>query len=239
MPLVVSNRARAFDALVAQAAKEARWADVLELRLDECSDVSEEHMRAAFASLAKPVIVAVNGAEAFGSFAGTLDQRLDCLQRATRAGARYVDIDAPNAAALGSVASACTRILSRHVAPALPATLFDELEAEARGGDLLKLVTHAASAEDGLALLVELARRTRGLEPESSRWIAFSSGDRGRFTRVLAPLLGSRFTYAAPTGGAATAPGQVRADELRQAWPAGVSAPWVCTPAWPTCSLRW
>jgi hypothetical protein len=57
--------------------------------------------------------------------------------------------------------------------------------------------------------------------------IAFSSGEAGSFTRVLCPIFGSAFTYAAPAAipgepaPEATAPGQIRVNDLRGQMPAG------------------
>jgi 3-dehydroquinate dehydratase-1 len=41
-------------------------------------------------------------------------------------------------------------------------------------------------------------------------------GPKGRLTRVVAPLLGSQFTYASAAGGKETAEGQIEREELEK-----------------------
>lgn len=220
MEVVVSNRAENLGAIVALARQQERHADVLELRLDDCTDAADGELREAFASLSRPVLVAVNGPEAFGSFAGTDAQRIAFLRRASDAGATWIDVPWTLARALGSVRA--RRVVSRHVTNGTPddlESLLAEVEREADPADRIKLVTHARCAEDGLRVLRLARSRARAGRPI----VAFASGAAGSFTRVLAPICGSLATYAAPartSGGAATAPGQIEADVLRATWPA-------------------
>src|SRR5690606_3039195 len=73
--------------------------------------------------------------------------------------------------------------------------------------------------EDGLRML-RFLRTTRGV-------VGFCMGAAGSFTRVLAPIFGSPFTYAAPARMPGepepepTAPGQIPADELHALMPPG------------------
>lgn len=239
MDLVVSNLAGSLDALVAAAREQAMHADVLELRLDACAGATEEDLRRAFAALPRPVLAAVNGPEAFGSFAGTDAERLALLRRASSAGAAWIDVPwtlarrfaeehAPaSASGPRSGAARARRSVSRHVLDGTPTdldALLAEVEREAAPGDRLKLVTHARCAEDGLRVLRLAAQRARAGRPIA----AFASGPAGSFTRALAPVCGSLATYAAPSrasGGRATAPGQIEADVLRAMWPAGGATP--------------
>ncbi|MCC6409630.1 MAG: type I 3-dehydroquinate dehydratase, partial [Planctomycetes bacterium] len=164
------------------------------------------------ATLGKPVIAACNGPESYGHFTGSREQRLERLRAAARAGASFVDVDWRAAAELGELPGVARRIVSRHE----PSTgEFDldrwlaELAAAARPGDVRKLVHAASSAEEALELLARLAGTAGEL-------VAFSSGAVGSFSRVVAPLLGSPWTYAAPRRGEGppTAPGQWPVDEL-------------------------
>jgi 3-dehydroquinate dehydratase/shikimate dehydrogenase len=187
-------------------------ADAVELRLDHAR--AGEVERLPLAELGKPVIAAVHGAEGFGSFAGGVEERCALLRAAARAGAAFVDVDARFARALGPVPGA-RRIVSHHAKDGTPpdvARLFAEVDAAAEPADLVKVVTHAERAEDGLRVLAELRKGGR-------ERIAFCSGERGAFTRVLAPLAGSVSTYA--SAGAATAPGQLGVAALRAALPEG------------------
>lgn len=228
MDLVISNLAGRLAELVESARAQAEFADLLELRLDACARSSESDMRTAFASLSKPVLVAVNGAEAFGTFAGTDDERIEVLVRAESAGAAWIDVPWTLARKHATRSPRrARRVVSRHVLDTTPDDLervLAEVEREAEPGDRIKLVTHARCAEDGLRVVQLSQERSRAGRPI----VAFASGVAGSFTRVLAPVCGSLATYAAPargTGGAPTAPGQIEADVLRAMWPSnGASA---------------
>src|SRR5262249_39879357 len=96
--------------------------------------------------------------------------------------------------------------------------LLEEMRAVLYEGDVVKLVTRARSCADGLRMLAFV-------RAEGGGTIGFCSGDAGTFTRVLAPIFGSPFTYAAPAAlpGAPepelTAPGQLRVNDLRAILP--------------------
>ncbi len=220
MGLVVSILAENFDSLARRAVAAVASADLIELRLDRLSDVDEKQLANLIAQLALPVIVAVNGPEAFGTFTGSAAERFAVLERAARAGAAFIDIDWRQARELPSLPHSTRRIVSRHEQQSAksPAELLHELRASLREGDLAKLVIEA---RDGVAALEVLAL----LESADGDLIAFASGNPGSFTRLLAPILGSPFTYAAadPPAGevlAPTAPGQLSASQLRAQWPA-------------------
>lgn len=223
MAIVVSILERDVDALVRVARAAAASADVVELRLDHLRAGEVERLKPVIAELAKPVIAAVHGAEGFGGFAGSAPERFELLRAAARSGATFVDIDARFAAEFGVAPAGARRIVSHHEKEGTPddvAALFARVDASARPEDLVKIVTHARSAEDGLRVLAALRASAR-------ERVGFCSGERGSFTRALAPLAGSRFTYAAPKAELAnstrsSAPGQLRVDELRSMLPAGL-----------------
>ncbi len=150
------------------------------------------------------------------------------LRSAARAGAAFVDVDFRLSLALGEVRGdgKCHRIVSLHDRESTPEDLrglLDEVERVLYEGDLVKLVTHAQNCLDGLRMLRFVRERGGGM-------IGFCSGDVGSFTRVLAPIFGSPFTYAAPAimpgmpEPPVTAPGQIRVNDLRaQLPPTGIS----------------
>ena len=144
-----------------------------------------------------------------------------------RAGAMFVDIDYRLSLDLGEMEGKCHRMVSRHELEGTPQDLeqFDEdVRAVLYEGDAVKLVTHARTTEDGLRMLRHLRSVGGGL-------IAFCTGAAGSFTRLLAPIFGSPFTYAAGAElpgrppAEPTAPGQWRAGELRAAMPPGGLTP--------------
>lgn len=227
MATVVSLIADDFDRLATAAVRQAPLADLVELRLDRIGHPGEERLARLITECGKPVIVTVHGAEAFGDFAGSIDERCELLAAAARAGARFVDIDWTLSLELGEVEAPCHRIVSRHDVSGTPADLesFDEeVRAVLYEGDAVKLVTHADRTEDGLRMLAHLRAAPGGL-------VAFCSGAAGSFTRLLAPIFGSPFTYAAPAelpgleGLGPTAPGQLRLGELLAAMPPGGLTP--------------
>ncbi|MGC1404793.1 MAG: type I 3-dehydroquinate dehydratase, partial [Thermodesulfobacteriota bacterium] len=82
----------------------------------------------------------------------------------------------------------------------------------AAGADMVKIVSHAQEMADNLKVL--------GLIPYAQRKqkeiIAFCMGEKGRMSRVMAPLLGSYWTYASLNKGEESAPGQMTVKELQQ-----------------------
>lgn len=229
MPVVtvVSHLAPTFEALVEQVRAQPPMADVIELRLDHIGDPGEERLRAFIAECPKAVIVSVRAPDAHGHFRGNDEERIEILRCAARAGASFVDVDWYLSLALGEVEGKCHRIVSRHTLEGTPQDL-ESLHTEVRDllyeGDLIKLVTHANCAEDGLRML-RLVREVGG------GMIGFCSGEAGAFTRVLAPIFGSPFTYVAPAQlpdrplAELAAPGQMPVNDLRALLPPGGLSP--------------
>lgn len=226
MAIVISHLDTDLDRLLTRALRQAKLADLVELRLDAIGNPGEERLGAFCRECPKPVIVTVHGPEAFGDFSGEIDERLDILHTAARAGARFVDIDWRLSLALGEVERPCHRIVSRHETEGTPEdleALHEQVREVLYEGDVTKLVTHATCVEDGLRMLAHV-RANPGL-------VGFCSGEAGAFTRVIAPIVGSAFTYAAPAdlpglgGGPPTAPGQIRVNDLLAMFPPGGISP--------------
>ncbi|TAJ02735.1 MAG: type I 3-dehydroquinate dehydratase [Planctomycetota bacterium] len=222
MAIVVSHLHTRFDALVAQAERQAPLADLIELRLDQLGHPGLDALRAAAKRAKKPLIAACPARDAFGHFEGTREQRLALLRDAAQAGFGFVDVDWRDALDLGALAGKCHKIVSRHVTDGTPedlAELADEIKGQMGEGDIAKLVTHARTCEDGLRMLAFL-RTQKGL-------VGFCSGEAGSFTRVLATIFGSPFTYAAAAQipgqplPELTAPGQIRVNDLLALLPPG------------------
>ncbi len=232
MAVVVSFLAGDFESMARAALRQLPLADLIELRLDRCGEPPRGKLAEFIQAAKKPVIVSLHGRENRGAFEGTFDQRRRILHAAAEAGAAFVDVDWTLALELGAMPNPrCHRIVSRHDFERTPEDL-ERFEGEVREvleeGDLIKLATHADSAEDGLRVLRHLRSARGGL-------IAFCMGELGSFTRVLCPMFGSAFTYAAPAlvgagaptdfgGGEAlplTGPGQLRVNELRGLFPPG------------------
>jgi 3-dehydroquinate dehydratase/shikimate dehydrogenase len=225
MAVVVSHVAPpggTFAALARQALRQRALADLIELRLDTLPSPGVDELRDFCCAAEKPVIVACPGPEDGGAFAGSVDERLGLLAGAAAAGARFVDVPWWLSLELGELEHKCHRIVSRHDhdgVPADPAAFHEEVAAVLYEGDVTKLVTTATSTEDALRWLAYL-RTTRGV-------VGHCMGAAGSFTRVLAPIFGSPFTYAAPArmpgepAPPASAPGQLPVDELYGLMPPG------------------
>ncbi len=223
MAVVVSHIDADLERLASRALRQAALADLVEVRLDRLADLRPADLAAFVSACPKPVIAACPGPEAFGEFTGSLDERLGRLFAAAEAGCRFVDIDRDLSLDLGDVPDPCHRIVSRHELEGTPedlAALQESLREVLYEGDVMKLVCHAGCAEDGLRLMGYLREEGCGL-------VAFCSGEAGSFTRLLAPIFGSPFTYAAPADlpgeepGDATAPGQWRVNDLLAVAPPG------------------
>jgi 3-dehydroquinate dehydratase-1 len=138
------------------------------------------------------------------------EQRMTFLKSAIESGAGYVDIEIEGLHAyitdLTEFARQhkCKVILSYHNFDETPDE--DELIKITKmcfdnGADLAKIVTMVKTDVDNARIL--------SLYSKFTNIVAFGMGEKGKLTRVLAPLMGSEFTYAALTQGKEVAPGQI------------------------------
>jgi 3-dehydroquinate dehydratase type I len=169
----------------------------------------------------RTVIVTVRKREEGGSFRGTEEERLRLLAGAVRLGADYVDLElSAGEKAVGDLREEIARrgrrtklILSFHDFMGTPPqeTLREMvLDARRKGADVVKAAVTARSPADNLAVL-ELLRFGAG---RGIPMAAHCMGEQGRLSRAAAPLFGSLFSYAAPSRGEETAPGQFTAREM-------------------------
>lgn len=143
-----------------------------------------------------------------GAFSEARRQRI--LLAAIAAGAAYIDleVDADDAYKDALLRAArrrkCRVIISSHDTVRTPP--LEELRqivdwCFASGADIAKIACRARSPRDNVRLM--------GLLDSDRPLIVVGMGPRGAITRVVAPLLGSRFTFAAVSPRDATAPGQM------------------------------
>jgi 3-dehydroquinate dehydratase I len=138
------------------------------------------------------------------------EERGRTLVAAIEAGAAYVDVEVEAGAAYREEivtkahAMGCTVIVSFHDHERTP----ERPELEARlsecfraGADIAKIACTTHTDRDNARLL--------GLLDEDRRVIVIGMGPVGRITRVLAPMLGSPFTFASLGKGRETAEGQM------------------------------
>jgi 3-dehydroquinate dehydratase type I len=194
--------------------------DLLELRIDTMQRVQ---LKKLLARNEEGLLVTNRKKAEGGNFSGEEKERVSFLMEAVELGAGYVDLeigtDKALIAALQKKIQACEDrsklILSYHHLDGTPSVkdLRKELEEGYRAGaDIVKIVPRAKKIEDNLSVLslLPFARRSQ------KEIIAFCMGERGRISRVMAPLMGSYLTYASLTKGEESAPGQMTVKELNQ-----------------------
>jgi 3-dehydroquinate dehydratase type I len=145
------------------------------------------------------------------------EKRLHLLLTAIQAGAAFVDVELETAARFrervirAARAVGCRVIVSSHNFERTPPRA--ELERTialslAAGADIVKVACLVRSRRDNARLL--------GLLDAGASLIVVGMGKKGRLTRLVAPLLGSAFTYASIGGGRETAEGQWEAASLER-----------------------
>ncbi|MHB8095155.1 MAG: type I 3-dehydroquinate dehydratase [Candidatus Aminicenantales bacterium] len=143
------------------------------------------------------------------------ESRAELLIRAIDSGAAYVDVELEwegpvrDRVVDRARAAGCRVIVSFHDHETTPesAGLRKIIERSFdRGADAVKVACRVRSDRENARLL--------GLLDDSRPLIVIGMGDRGRITRIAAPLLGSLWTYAAAFPGKETADGQRDAASL-------------------------
>lgn len=149
-----------------------------------------------------------------GKFRGSVDEQLRILDSAVEAGARWVDLEIEVAEQVpervAELASKTQLILSYHDFQSTPALERTFNRMKRLPATAYKIATTPRKPSDNWRLLSFARRHLR------SGVVAVGMGELGFCSRLLATAYGSLYTYAAPTCGPATAPGQPSSRELRQ-----------------------
>jgi 3-dehydroquinate dehydratase type I len=209
------------EAAVAQMERGLPLADVVELRIDQIEDCDLTQLL-AIQRKETPVIVTNRRADEGGAFPGTERERVDLLKEAVALGADYVDIEARTeklllkelAVQIEKHNGRTKRIVSYHDFSATPSeeALREGFEeCVTTKADIVKICTYAHTVEDNLRVLGVIPyARNKGQEI-----IALCMGEKGRISRVMAPLVGAAWGYASLERGAESAPGQLTIEEIR------------------------
>ena len=184
--------------------------ELFEVRIDIIGDGWQEVVK----QLEKPWIACNRVKEEGGNWQDSEARRKEELLKAIQLGADIVDIElsTTNLERVVSIIKKSARcLLSFHELEKTPA--LDNLKKTvkwqlAAGADICKVVTTAQGFEDNLTVLKLIQEF-----PETSI-VAFAMGPLGLPSRILSPLAGGDFTYAAIGKGAESAPGQVTVAEL-------------------------
>jgi 3-dehydroquinate dehydratase/shikimate dehydrogenase len=149
-----------------------------------------------------------------GKFNGSIEEQLGILERATAAGAQAVDIEIETAEAADERLSQLRRrarvIVSYHnfeATPPMDTVVGRVMRVQA---DAYKVVTTARKPSDNMRVLAAAKALPK------HRLVVLAMGELGFPTRVLSPVFGGAFTYAAPMYALGTAAGQVSAHQLRR-----------------------
>ncbi len=173
-----------------------------EIRIDRM-DLTEEHIKKLFALPIRLIATCRKGH--YNNI-----ERAQLLKIAILAGASYVDIEVEEPAdyIIDLVDFAhkndCKVIISYHNFQDTPC--LDELQKVVDncfeyGADIAKIVTTVNTNQD--------RARIMSLYADNKKIVAFGMGEHGKITRIMAPLLGAEFTYAARKAGLEVAPGQM------------------------------
>ena len=195
-----------------------RWADLIELRVDYLKGVK---LSPLFENRQKPFIVTNRRREEGGKYRGEESKRLGVLQEAIDLGADYIDVElateSPFLQRLIRNKKETQVILSFHDFQRTPS--LKELQRLSGqmirlGADVIKIVPFAKSWEDNLFVLslIPFSRK------RNQEIVAFCMGEKGRMSRVFAPLMGAAWTYASLDRKRTSAPGQLTVWEMRDIW---------------------
>ena len=181
-----------------------------EIRIDKIAGVMGEDIRRIFSRPARLIATCRQGR--IGD-----QKKFALLKAAVHAGAAFVDIELGWKESLGAAlietarSARCAVLISHHdfqktpSRPALERIIRKSFEA---GADVVKIACRVRSPADNARLLGLLDRR-RPL-------VVVGLGNEGRITRIVAPLLGSPFTYASLRPGREVAGGQLDRATLKR-----------------------
>ena len=192
--------------------------DLFEVWLDAVEDLD---IPALVESCPKPLLCVCKAKEEKGDFQGTEEERIDLLIQAAQAGAEFIDIGIHTAPALIEKAQKemadSKLILSFHnwdKTPKMTSMLPRIEEMLKLNPDYVKYVATAESVEDN----IKVFRLAENLKKKEIKFLVMCMGETGKISRVITPLLGSEWMYAPVTEAAASAPGQLSANSLKDIW---------------------
>jgi len=194
-------------------------ADLVELRIDR---IEKPDLPMLLYAGKERLLVTNRRRDEGGFFASCENKRMALLHEAVALSARLVDIEARTGPAAVSDLLRAIRakgrktrlIVSHHDMGGTPTrrTLERRLKTcRMLGADIVKIVTLANTVEDNLRVLEIIPQALRMGQDIA----AFCMGEKGRLSRVAAPLLGSCINYASLEEGAESAPGQLTAQRMK------------------------
>jgi 3-dehydroquinate dehydratase / shikimate dehydrogenase len=153
-----------------------------------------------------------------GKFRGSIASQLEILSKASAIGCQLVDVELQTAqhckpAQLQKLRGRSGLILSFH--DFRGTRKLDQTLEKMRAfpADFYKVVSTATTLSDNVAMMQFLSR-----EADNHSLVGVCMGEQGIISRLLGVRAGSLFTFASATEGEETAPGQIRAQELRSVY---------------------
>ena len=214
VPVVEADVRRARN-LYLRSARRGFWT---ELRLDY---LEQPDLKRLFRTRPGKVIATNRLESEGGRWRGSEAQRRLLLEEALGYGGDCLDLELAADAAwrreIWARRGSTKIILSWHDFSGTPdSSRLEDLYKEmlAADGDILKIVTQALEPADNLRVL-SLIPRAKAAGREI---IAFCMGPIGKWSRVVAPYLGSFLTFAPFSKKGASAPGQLTVNEIRRLW---------------------
>jgi 3-dehydroquinate dehydratase type I len=214
VPVVEASIHRARN-LYLRAARRGYWT---EIRLDY---LEQPDLQRLFRTRPGQVIATNRLESEGGKWRGSEADRRLLLEEALGHGVDFLDVELAADAAwrrdLWNRRGSTRIILSWHDFSGTPdSSRLEEVLKEmlAAEGDILKIVTQARDPADNLRVL-SLIPRARAAGREI---IAFCMGPFGKWSRVVAPYLGSFLTFAPFSKKGASAPGQLTVNEMQRLW---------------------
>jgi 3-dehydroquinate dehydratase/shikimate dehydrogenase len=203
--------------MLAHARREVEAGEVfLEFRLDFLDDPARgaDSIRGFLDQFPDTIVLATcRRHQNHGKFNGSVEQQLSILDRAVDAGAQAVDVEIETAEIaqerLHQFRGRTQVLVSYHnfeASPPLDVIINRVMRVPA---DIYKVVTTARKPSDNMRVL----SAARALPKH--KLVVLAMGELGFPTRVLSPVFGGVFTYAAPLCSEGTAAGQVTARMLR------------------------
>lgn len=193
-------------------------ADLIELRMDFLRD---RRVAPLLDASERPLILTNRRAEEGGQFRGREEKRFETLQEGIELGAEFVDVE------LGSKPSLLRDLMNHRKRTRMILSFHDFKKTPGRreldsllakmmefGPEVVKIVTMAQTLEDNVSMLSFLSSALK----QKQIVVAFCMGEKGKMSRIFAPLMGSAWTYACLDKNRTSAPGQLTAIEMREIW---------------------
>jgi 3-dehydroquinate dehydratase/shikimate dehydrogenase len=192
-----------------------------ELRLDYLRDYEglEQRLHEMLLRLRFPLTIATcRRTAAGGLFRGSVEEQVDILEAAMRAGCQWLDVE------MESFQHARRTLLSRFRSAKVIVSYHNFRQTPPLGAlyqrlarlpvQVIKIATHASQLTDNLRIQKLLASHRR----KSPQLVAFALGPSGLPSRLLSLKWGSPFTYASAGSLLAVAPGQFPVEVMRSVY---------------------